>query len=437
MNNDQPVAAEGTVSGYKEQVHANYPHNYTYGVLQGLFFYAGMGLYNMGSIFPKLIFDLSHSNRIVGLLGAVMSISYGSSQLLGTVVLEHLQRKKPPMLRFGFFYRLPWFLMGLALFTMPPGTLLWMIIGLYAVTHFFNGLYLLSYFDFMAKVVPLEKRGEYFGRRNSLSQVSQAAAGGLAGMIVGRFSYLGGSDYRTPAGYALCFFLAFAVHMIDLWLLSKLKEVPAAVSGTKSSILAKFQAVPRLLGADRNFAKYAALRALMQLGFQTGPFFIVFASSRVAMTGANLGVFTAVNLLSWATGTFFWGQFADRFGFKRIMELCTGLIALIYCVSPVLWSFPAFVVFFAANGFVSGGQALSFDALLMEFGQPANRPSYIATLTIVGTFTGVLGPILAGFIADQFSYITLFVVVAAVMLTAALLSHRMVTDPRKVKEYWA
>lgn len=90
-------------AGYQERVQENYRYNYPYGVVQGLFFYAGMGLYNVSSIFSKLIFDLSGSNRIVGLMGTVMNLGFASSQIIGTALIEHLQEKKDRCCYTAFF----------------------------------------------------------------------------------------------------------------------------------------------------------------------------------------------------------------------------------------------------------------------------------------------------------------------------------------------
>ncbi|MGI5839451.1 MAG: MFS transporter [bacterium] len=423
--------------GYQARVAENYRHNYPYGIAQGLFFYAGLGLYNASSIFSKLIFDLSGSNRIVGLMGTVMNLGFASSQMIGMALIEHLREKKRPMLIYGVFYRLPWFLMALALLLLPSHLALVAIIGLYALGHFAYGIYLLAFFDLMANIIPLKQRGDYFGRRNSLSIGAQAAAGGLAGLLVGRFSYLGGAEYRSPYGYALCLVLAFGVHLIDLWLLARMKEEPMPTTGVKATVWAKIKAVPALLRTDLNFARYCVLRSLLQLGFYGSSFFIIYASQRIEITGSRLGVFTAVNLTAWAFGTYVWGRFADRLGFKRIMEVCTVLLTFTYFASPLLNSYLAFIIFFAASGFCSGGQVLSFDTLQMEFGKPENRPTYIATTTFVAGVAGILGPILAGIIADRYSYVVLFYIVGGLMLVAAVATYLKVIDPRRMPEYRA
>ncbi len=432
--NGEPMAGKKTE--FQNKVRENFKFNLPVGIMQGMFYYAGLGFYNYGSIFASFVYDLSRSELLVGLMSTIMSIGYTAAQLYAPSALQHLVIKKRTMLWFGFMYRLPWFIIGFSLLIFPPGTMMGIIIIAYFTLQFFNGLYLSSFFDFMSKVVPLERRGTYFGMRNSLSIAFQAGAGYIAGLLVGRYSYLNGSEYTLPLGYALCFFMAFAVHLVDLWLLSRIKEEPAIVPGVKTSIRDTIRGFPAILKADSNFARYSVLRSLISLGFYTSSFVIVFAKNRIDVTGPMLGTFTAVNLVSLAIGTFVAGQIANRIGFKRLVEAAAMLIAIVYFTSPVLNSFVSFLLFFVGTGFLTGGIFLSFDNLIMEFGRADNRPSYIALASIISGMMGMVGPLVAGFIANRGSFVFLFMLIGVIILAAGLIMNRKVVDPREIAEYW-
>jgi MFS family permease len=73
----------------------------------------------------------------------------------------------------------------------------------------------------------------------------------------------------------------------------------------------------------------------------------------------------------------------------------------------------------------------------MEFGRPDNRPTYIAIATVFSGFTGASVPVIAGYIADQYSYVSLFYIFAVIMVTASYLMYAKVLDPRKVSSYWS
>ena len=421
---------------YQSKVKDNFRFNLPMGILQGMFYYAGMGFYNYASIFASFVYDISQSELLVGVMSTIMSIGYTAAQLYAPSALQHQVTKKKTMLWFGFLNRLPWFIIGFSLLLFPPGTVMGIVILAYFTLQFFNGLYLSSFFDFMSKVVPLEQRGTYFGMRNSLSIAFQAGAGYMAGLFVGRFSYLSGSEYVLPMGYALCFFMAFAVHMVDLWLLSRIKEEPAVTAGVKISVIETIRGFPAILKADNNFARYSIMRSLISLGFYTSSFIIVFAKNRIEVTGPMLGTFTAVNLVSLAIGTFVAGQIANRIGFKRLVESAAILIAMVYFASPFLNSFESFLLFFTGTGFLTGGIFLSFDNLIMEFGRADNRPSYIALSSIISGVMGMFGPLVAGFIANQGSFVFLFILIGTIILSAGLFMKRKVIDPREIPEYW-
>ena len=424
-------------NAYNERIRTNYVRNFPYGIAQGILFFAGMGFYHYSTIFTNFIYDLSNSDRIVGFMLAAMNIGFTFSQIFGSAMVEHLKEKKPALLLFGTIFRMSWLFIGIAAVTLPTTAALYVSIGLFFVGQLFNGIYILIFFDMMAKVIPLEKRGPYFGLRNSISLFAQAGCSFVAGTLVNRFSYIGGDSYMVPLGYALCFFLAFAAHMLDLSALRMIKEEPSPIVGQRTSALKKIRGIPAFLRSDPNYARYCVIRSFIQTGFAISPFIIGYARQQLAFTGTTLGTFTSVNLLAWSLGMYLWGRISTRIGFKRIMEISTLMLATAYFLSPLVTNYTLFFLFFMASGFIAGGQMLSFDNLLMEFGRPDNRPTYIAVSTLISGMTGALVPIFAGFLADNYTYVTLFYIFGVFMVIASVLMFKIVNDPRKVSEYWS
>jgi MFS family permease len=224
--------------------------------------------------------------------------------------------------------------------------------------------------------------------------------------------------------------------MIDWIALSKLKEEPALVPGIQRSVRDTIINYPKLLRGDKNFSRYCIMRALISLGFYTSAFIIVFAKNRISVTGEMLGIFTAVNLVSIALGNYVGGQMANRIGFKRLLETAAFCVAAIYFTTSLLGSFSAFLVFFIVNGFMTGWIFISFDNLIMEFGRPDNRPSYIAISSMISGVSGILGPMTAGLIASKFSFVALFYGIGIIVMLTSIIMHFTVTDPRHIEDYW-
>ncbi len=435
MNNATVSAEE--ISKYQERIRQNYTRNFPYGIAQGILFFAAMGFYHYSTIFTNYIYDLSNSDWIVGFMLSTMNIGFMFSQIFGSAAVEHLKEKKPALLLFGTIFRTSWLLIGIASVTLAAKTALYVSIGLFFIGQIFNGIYILIFFDMMAKVIPQEKRGPYFGLRNSISLFSQAGCSFLAGTLVSRFSYGGGDLYTAPLGYALCFFLAFAAHILDLGALRMIKEEPSPIVGQRTSALKKILGIPAFLRADPNYARYCILRSLLQTGFTISPFVIGYARQQLTFTGTTLGTLTSINLLSWSLGMYLWGRISSRIRFKRIMEISTIMLATVYFLSPLITSYTLFFIFFMIAGFIAGGQMLSFDNLLMEFGRPDNRPTYIAVSTLISGLTSAAVPVFAGYVAENYTYVALFYLFASLMVTAAFFMNRKVIDPRDIREYWS
>jgi len=421
---------------YAQRIAGNFRRDHNLGIAQGVFFFAAAGLYGYGTFFTNLVYELSHSYKIVGLLGAIMNLGIVVSHLWGMNVFEPLREKKRTLLGYGLAFRLTWLFVALAILGLPSGLALVIVLALYTAGQIWNGFYLLGFFDLMAKIVPLSERGAYFGLRNALATGAQALAGVLAGLIIGHYSYANGDAYLAPYGYAVCFLLAFLLHCLDLFLLARTTEEPSPAAGERLPLPARLRSIPRLLREDPNFARYCLLRPLVQLNYVIFPFIIVFIRQRAAMNaGSGLGLLNAVDLLFLALGLYVFGRLANRYGFLRILITCAVFRAISLIASLYLHSFTAFLVFMAAGGVLDGGFMLSIDNLLMEFGTPENRPTYIAVTTVLAGLAGMILPLAAGLFIDRFSYGPVFFAAGVIIFMAAAVLAGRVTDPRQVAEY--
>jgi len=422
------AAPELREEDYNVIIRQNYRHNIPFGMLQGFFFFAGMGLYNFPTIFTYFIYDLTGSSKIVGLLGTLTHFCFMASQFYGIAVIEHLPVKKHAIIRFGLSFRLTWLAIGLVALFFPPAAAVVPIFVIYTVGQLLNGIYILGFFDLMSKVIPLESRGNYFGLRNAVALASQAGAGYIAGMLVANF---------PVRGYAFCFLLAFIVHMIDLGALSRFREEPASKTGTKGNVWSKLKGIPGLLREDANYRTYCLLRPLASLSWAVAPFFIIYAGQVIENVDRMLGVFTAANLIAVGVGTYVGGKVANRIGFKKLLEISVLAIGAVFFATHLTNSSLSFLLFFVVYGVFSGGLMLSLDNLNMEFGRPERRPTYMATTNAVSGIIMSIAPVVVGFLADRVAYTAIFTVAGFIMITVALVISRRVVDPRLVETYRA
>ena len=416
---------------YQEKVLENYKTNLPTGIIHGITHYAAMGFYYQSTVLSKFIFDLSGSSALVGVFNSLGSLAHQLPQLFGSALVEHLPLKKRMLILFGMLSRLPWLLLTLVVLFTPKEIALPLSIFLYTLAMAFFGLYILVWTDLMAKVIPLEHRGNYFGIRNFLASLSTAGAGIIAGKIIQAYLY--------PWGYAISFFLAFVIHFADLWILARTIEEPSPRVSKKESIIDKIKDIPKYMREDKNFARYCIVRTLASFILVGFPFYILFAQERLALdpraAAAAVGSFTFAQVASRAFGNLVWGKVSQRSGYKSPLEMACLIIGGVSVASAYISSYTGFIVALLIAGFGSAGFFLSSLNILMEFGKPHQRTTYIGISNAVVGLGGFIAPFLAGVVAQRYSYPHVFWMVGIISIITFLLFRFYVTDPRLIDAY--
>ncbi len=424
------VADEKSI--YDAKVRENFIVNRQIGILHGIVHYAGLGFYYQTTVLSNFFFDLTGSRFLVGLVSSLGALANQLPQLFATTMVEHLPEKKKMMLWFGVGARLPWLFMSLAvLFLSGPATIAASLV-LYTTATVFMGMYLMVWTDLMSKIIPIEFRGNYFGLRNFLASTATALVGVAAGKIIQMY-------YPSRTGYAISFFLAFAVHFVDLWILAKTKEEPSLRVGQKSTVMEKLAQIPTLFKADPNFARYCVIRAFSSFCMMGFPFYVVFARQVLEPTpeqvGAIIGVFTFAQVFARAIGNLLWGAISQRSGYKIPLEQASLIIGLSSVVTALMRTYTGFVLTLIVAGVASAGFYLASLNILMEFGQSHQRPTYIGISNAFAGIGGFIPPFIGGIIAQSFSYQAVFMLTGVASVISFLLMYFLVIDPRKIAAY--
>jgi len=160
------------------------------------------------------------------------------------------------------------------------------------------------------------------------------------------------------------------------------------------------------------------------------PFYILLASSRMELTGRQLGELTIAFVLSQGLLNLAYGLLADRFGFRS-----TFLIALaVWMGSSLLLldaeAYAQVLVAYVGLGAGLGGFMMSAQNLVLEFGSRANLPMRIAVANSASEAVGIAAPLLGGLLAAAFGYATLIYVAVAAQALAFLVTLFFVDEPR-------
>ena len=161
------------------------------------------------------------------------------------------------------------------------------------------------------------------GHSRAAARHRQRGAALPRGLTSAAVSYLAGAflleQNALGNGYASVFLLAFAVGSLGLAGVAMTKEPTSSTLRPRESPLAALRGIAPLLRDDPAFARFFVARALGSAGRMALPFYIVFAATRMDITGAVLGLVTTVLMLSSSVANLAWGALGDRFGHRIVL----------------------------------------------------------------------------------------------------------------------
>lgn len=425
QNTVEQLPIEPTI---EQQTQRNFRWNATVNGLDLVFFTLGMSLVSRETVMPVLVNSLTDSKLAIGLIPAVFSLSFYLPQLLVANFSERLRYKKPfVMIIAGPGERGAYLLIGLSIWLWAlaePQLTLALFFLFLAIGAICSGTATPAWYDMIAKVIPVQRRGIWSGVSNSLGAFSAVAGALLVGYILETVAY--------PQNFAYVFFLAFAAWIVSYVGLALNREPPSPVVKERISFVRYLRQLPSILRRDANYSRFLISRSTMQLGAMATGFFVVYGQERFQLTGSDIGLFTAVLVGSQAVMNLVWGMVADRHGHKVVLASAPFVMALAVASAWLAPSAALLTTTFVLLGAYLAADSVSSFNIIIEFCPPEDRPTYIGlTNTLLAPLLG-LGPILGGWLATTAGYGGLFLAALAVALVGGLMMSLWVREPRRV-----
>jgi len=406
---------------------SNLTWNFMVNLIDIAFITLGLSLVSRDTVLPVLVSTLTDSNLAVGLLAALYGLGIYLPQLFTANFTEQLRYKKPFVMLVGSVgERLPYLLMGIAvwLFAVPaPQGALVLVLGCLAISGLSAGSAMPAWYDMIAKVIPVSRRGLWSGLGHGIGALMAIVGAFLVGRILDGYPY--------PNNFTLLFVLAFGATCISFVGLALNREPPSQAVKKQVSTQTYFRQLPPLLRANANYRRFFISRTIVILGAMATSFFIIYGSQRFGLDGAAIGLMTAALVASQAVMSLVWGVIGDRAGHKVVLTgaaLTLALAALNTLLAPTQgWLVLSFVLL----GMYSSGDAVSGLNIILEFAAPEDRPTYIGLTNTLLAPTIILAPILGGWLATVAGFPALLVTAATVASVGTLLLAFWVQEPRQ------
>jgi MFS family permease len=409
---------------YREDVLRNLPRNYVGHVLHGLLGQTGFRLINAPTFIPTYLFLLSGSDLAVGVGRGLQYLGMALSPVLGATLIEHRRRVLPAGFLVGGLMRLQVLGIALAGFLLPSSWALAAVCLFLGLFGFFLGMQGVIFGYLLSKVIPVEKRGFLLGLRNSLAGITAIAVAWFSGSYLVDANALGN-------GYSATFLLAFVLTSLGLCMLLIVREPQPPQVRPRARLAERMRDLPDLLRGDRQFAAFFVSRALGSMGRMAVPFYVLYASNRVEISGAQLGELTAGYLLAQSGVNLAWGWIADRSGFRLVFLLSLVLWILSAVVLMLSAEFFMLLLVFVGLGAGLGGFMMASQNMTLEFGSQEDLPMRIALVNTGGELVGAVGPVVGGVVAGLWSYDQVFWLAIGFQMLAMLTMSVFVEEPRR------
>lgn len=406
-----------------------YRWNFTMMGLDYSLFILGLSFASIYGVLPLFVRHLSEANLALGALPALRALGL-LPPLFIAAFTERLRRKKPFVLGCTVFERVPYLGLAVAtplLVTSHPTELLWLLFAMLALTTVAGGLSMPAWLDLLARMLPEDWRGRFFGLA--------AALGGLLGVGGGAGAAALLQRYGWSRGSALCFACTFGCLVASFVCIALGREPSPARDAPPQRRAGAWRRWPALVRRDRNLRGYLVALGLLTCAGAAAPFYVVDAAQSLRLSDAAASRYAVVLLAATTLGNVLWGYVGDHGGHKRVLlggAFGTGLAALTALATRapgggVLVYGAAFLLL----GLGTSGLQLSAFTVIIDLAPEAQRPTYVGLATMAQAPFAVGAPLVAALLADRGGYPPVFAAAAALALVGLVVARRGVRDPRR------
>ena len=411
--------------------------NFGLGIANGALFNLSASLLDPSLVLTWLASQLTSSNLLIGLVVSINQGGWFLPQLLVSGYLQGRERKLPFYVAVGAPRAICWASMALALFLITDrAVLLVLFYTLLTVYSLADGLAGLPFMDIIAKAIPSNRRGSFFGWRRFLGGILA-----LGGSLVVKYVLDERQGLAFPHNFAVLFFLAslgISATMISFGLFVEPVDPELNQSVDLLSQMKRALHLPR---RDVNYGRFLAVQFLVRAAGMATPFYIVYAKRVLGVSAGMVGFYLIWATLAGISSTLVWGRISDRRGNRGLISLVAlvGLatpLAALFIPPLVSWqplvtaqASHAFTVVFVLSNVFQMGWAIGYLNYLLDIAPAQERPLYVG---LANTLTGltILVSAAGGLIVDLAGLAALFWVAAAFYAGALLLAGGL-QEPRE------
>ncbi|MBI4895090.1 MAG: MFS transporter [Candidatus Aenigmarchaeota archaeon] len=343
--------------------------------------------------------SLGATNKEIGLLGVLQSLGSALGQIPGARLVSMMSRKAIWTMSYTLS-RLLWIPI-LLIAIIPIYQVLLLMIIVFTIC-FLNGIRNPAWSSLMGDIVPPNRRGEYFGKRNMIT--------GIAGLL----TTVASGIMLVVFGFGILFFLSIIIGLFAVYFFLKIYEPPVKSEfHYKHSFSFSIKDIAFSMKMHSNFVWFTIYMCIVSFAIAiSSPFYTVYMIKNLDIGYIWYAVLITINALIAILSQPYWGKFSDKYG-DRVILIITSIMI---CFIPLFWMFATtvehLILIHIFDGFMFGGWTLVTFNFLLSSTPENKRAGYIANHTLFAGLATVSGTLLASILIEYFE-ISLMMGVAA------------------------
>ncbi len=331
----------------------------------------------------------------VGLLASLPQLFAAVMQWGGALNMDRIKSRRRFVVTGAFVQALSLIPIALVPFILGKGTpAVLVLLVLTIVYQGANAAGMPVWSSLIGDLVPTQIRGRFFGHRNRLTGISTFLSLLCAGVILHLFAHAGLSKW----GFLVTLAIAFLARLNSVRWLNRYDDPAFTIALDQIFTFRQFlKRSPR-----SNFAKFVFFIGAINFSVAfSAPYFALFMLRDLKFSYVEFTCITAVVTITQFLTFRYWGELSDRFGNKKILNLCGWAVALV----PVLWLASHHLMYLVLvqifGGLVWAGFSLASGNFLFDAVSPPKRARCVAYQGLVNGFSFFLGSLAGGFVAGH------------------------------------
>ena len=405
------------VKRYKHEIFMFRRWNFAFNIAEHSFDLFGRTFISIVTVLPVFLSFLTDSKTVIGLLPGIYIFFWLLPQIISAYFTEPIKQKKRIIVFFKIIYAFPWLILAIyfLLFFKASSskTALVVFFTAFAIYALFGGLATPTWLAFIGKLIYRNRRGAFYGYWYIIGT-------GLA--VLGAFAIKHIlAAFPFPVNFAICFLLAFSFLCLANTFLAITRE-PHTPKATDRISPKEYFSNAKLILKNRSFSRFVFCMIMSAFGpTMANAFYIIYIRQRFNVPIGDIGIFTAVLLISQIIAAAIGGKLTDKLGAKKVFT-ATRLIAALCSIWALMTNnLTGAYIIFVIMGICIGFTAVSYHNLILELAPFDKRATYIGLVNTIRAPFAAISPIIGGMIIDFVSYKLLFIIAAISSLISMII----------------